>query len=282
MRRMRLVLAVILAIGSVPAAASTASAAQPVISTYTAMSGVPSHVPAKGTLAFTLTFTQHSSYRLYIDGLAFEVWNTCLCNPDNTEGKTATYLDPTTGTWRVTAPAAGDSFGAWLNERLLVSPGQVVSIPVRLNVTGFRNGTYKLADNGTAIGNALDGQGSNVTFTWQHYEAGDKKFTIGTVTTTSPTRTTVTPRKSLAPQTSPSASSSPSAVPSPSPHLSEPAATFGDTPSVAVATAVSARTTSSRSWWWLTALPVLAAGLVVARRRRRPAEPDAVTEPQDD
>jgi hypothetical protein len=273
MRRARLGLAIFLAFTTAPVVASSASAEQPVINTYTAMSSVPSHLPAKGTLTFTLTFTVHSSYRLYLDGLAFEVWNTCLCNPDNTEGKTATYRDPTTGTWRVTAPASGDSFGVWLNERLLVAPGQTVSIPVRLNVTGFRNGTYKLADNGTTIGNAVDGQGNNVAFTWKHYEAGDKKFTIGTVTAPSPTRTRTGTHQGVTPHTSPSASRSPATVPTASPSLSEPpAATLDGEPLFAAAMATSARTGSSRSWWWLTALPILAAGLVLARRRRRLGE----------
>lgn len=162
----------------VPTVAASA-ASLPVINTYTAMSGVASHVAAKGTLAFTMTFVQHSSYQLYLAGLSFEIWNDCLCAPDDPATTSATYLDPSTHTWRSTGHAEGNAYGLWLNEYQVLRSGETVQIPVRLNVARFRPGRYTIADNGTTVGNALDAAGNDVKFTWRVHEAGNRHLTIG-------------------------------------------------------------------------------------------------------
>lgn len=107
-----LVSAALLVVWLLAAPPAAHAATKPVITTFTAMTGVPSHVAARGTLSFTLTFTQNSPYQLYLDGLAVEIWNRCLCSIDDTNGTKATYLDPTTGTWRTSPAASGDAYGS--------------------------------------------------------------------------------------------------------------------------------------------------------------------------
>jgi hypothetical protein len=257
-----------------------AAAAKPVIATYTAMSGVPSHVARGGTLAFSLTFTQQSAYRINLDGLSFEVWNRCLCNPDNTEGKVATYLDPTTGTWRSSPPASGDAFLLELSTHLAVSPGQKVTIPVRLKMTGFRDGSYTVADNGTIVGNALDPNGNFIEFTWQYHEAADKHFTVGTATAPAPkTSSAPKPRATRSSAPAPKASASPSPPVSPSPSAS-PSDSPSASPSPVVAAPVAQAAPSGHGWWVpvsISAVALLSFLLyAMSRRRRTPSTPDAV------
>ncbi len=293
MRRWRVgLVSVALLAASRPAVPATAFAAsEPVVTTAVAMSGVPAHVSAGGTLSFTLTFSQQSQYRLYLDGLAFEVWNRCLCPPDDSSGTTATFLDPSSGTWRTTPGASGDSYELGLRQGLLVAPGQTVSIPVRLAIGGFRSGSYALADNGTQVGDAINGQGNPVPFTWRISEAGDRYFTIGTGSAITPpsSHAPVAPQPE-APWTQAAQASSAAAVPSARPSV---AAAVTATPIRSVPTAASPGSRAPAALvrtagvpgepvarlWWLAVVVLLSAAVgsyaLQHRRRDRTTTPAA-------
>lgn len=280
---MGVALAVLLAPATPALAANRTAASTPEITTYTAMTGVPGHVPAGGTLSFTMTFSQQSSYSLYLDGLAFEVWNRCLCPPDDSAGTTATFLDPTTGSWRTTPGASGDSYGLFFQQQRLVPPGHTVSVPVRLALGHFRSGSCALADNGTQVGTALDGHGNpTTTFNWKNNEAGNLYFTIGTTTTParSPTRASVTQQSrtttgSRTTGTTVTASGKPSASPAPALETATaatvaPTGASPDSPAPALVQAGQASRAPAAWLWWLL-LPVLLAGTggIYAVRRQR-------------
>jgi hypothetical protein len=205
-------------VAGLPTASAAAAATPPVINTSTTMSGAPSHVAAKGTLTFTVTFVNKSKYQVYLSGLTFEVWNRCLCPPEDSDGTKATYRDPSTGTWRTTPGASGDAYALDVQDRMLTSPGQRVTIPVRLNVGHFRSGSYILNDNGTTIGNVLDSHGNDVAkFDWRPYEGPYHYFTIGSAKPPAPAATGHSPATGHATGTTTRPAATPSTKPKPKP-----------------------------------------------------------------
>ena len=283
--------AALLIAGVVSQAGPAAAAAKPVVTTYTAMEGLPSAVPSGGTIAVTLTYHQHSSYRLLLWGLHVELWNACNCIPDNTAGTVATYRDPTDGVWR-TAKSDGNGYPLWIGGTagMILKPDQKITVPVRISVSRFRSGTYYLGDNGTTIGNAFNPDGSSLTvddFTWRLVEQDQHRFTIGTAGTTRPkpaptptTRRTQAPAAKAAPTPThsptgpathpPSASGSPSATWRPT----EATPTLTPTATLAVVALDTDKAAGNLSVWVLAAGLVGAAsmsGLITWRRRKRSA-----------
>lgn len=289
MARIRLTaaLAVVAAAWLLVPAAAWASQGKLALTTYTAMSGVPTHVAAGGTLSFTLTFRQSSAGTVELDGLPFEIWNRCLCAPDDTQGTKATFLDPSDKTWHTTTGAEGEAYPLFLTGRLVVSPGQTISIPVRVNLSHFRSGSYTVAANGTTIGSVFDANGHESPYTWSVNEAPDRYFTLGTASvpqpagkptphpsashhTAAPSTPTPIRTASSAPVSvtlSPSAASSPANSPAPQ-H-----AILADAPQRPGGS-------GPTRWWWL-AVPVVLAAAGFALRRRvmalRPATTAAAT-----
>lgn len=202
-----------------PGTASAAS--KPVITSYVAMAGVPTHVAAGGMLAFTETYVEKSSYDAELELLSVELWNTCLCSKDRTDGTVASYLDPASHTWKTSPRAEGDSYS--LDIHMRVKPNQTVSVPVRIKLAGWPSGTYKLSVDGVVVGNVVADDGT-YDFDFKFHSAADRSFTVGG--TTSKPKPTPTPATH---STSPAHS-----APKPTP-TSSPASTVSSAPA-AVAT----------------------------------------------
>ncbi|MBV1855083.1 hypothetical protein [Catellatospora tritici] len=252
-------------------AATSATAAPAPIDTYAAITGAPSSVTPGATLSFTLTVSQQSKYRLHLIQLPFQIWNTCMCAPDDATGTTASFLDPTTHTWHTTLPAEANTYPVeFYPDQPLLSPGQQLQVPVRVSLKGFRSGTYKLSPTGAGVGNALDANGNQVQYDVRSHVGSDRQFRIGTGSTTKAPVASSRPRSAASPKAAPpttpaAATSSPSASPMPTPAPTE------DSPSPApIAPVADTRSAPDAfAWWWLIALPLLgAAGLILSRRRR--------------
>jgi hypothetical protein len=177
------------AVASFPVAVAAAPASWPTVGSGTVTaSGVPSHVNAGGTLSFTVNFVEHSPYAVHRIELSFQVWNASLSGPDQIEGTTAAFLNPATGSWQTSYPASGDSYGMEMIPDIVVQPGQTLSVPVRLNVRPFRNGTYRLTTYGTVISvRGADGQDMQAMISFP--DAAPHTFTIGSTTGANPPAT---------------------------------------------------------------------------------------------
>jgi hypothetical protein len=173
-----------------PGTASAAS--KPVITSYVAMAGVPTHVAAGGTLAFTETYVEKSSYDAELNLLSVELWNTCLCSKDRTDGTVASYLDPASHTWKTSSRAEGDSYS--LDIHMRVKPNQKVSVPVRIKLAGWPSGTYKLSVDGVVVGNVVADDGT-YDFDFKFHSAADRSFTVGGTTSKPKPTPTPTPAK---------------------------------------------------------------------------------------
>lgn len=285
---MRWLVGIWLAVGTVwGATAPAAASGDTVIPVRAVISGIPSTVPAHSRVQFTLTVTQQSPYRLDVSAFDFQLWNTCGCNPDQTAGLSATWLDPTDGTWHVEPYDGGDSFLLHLAHSQIVKPGQPIRAEVRLDLRNFRNGRYIIMAAGTGIGNAFDAEGRNVPYTGIAQTAPQVRFSIGVPTVGGGgTRTTPTPRAT--PKPTPATTAKPATHPattptgaasSPMPPTSAPSGTSSYAPATRATYAMppsrqAAPSTSAYVGGTATVLVIAGAVGVFWRRRRRHQTPD--------
>jgi hypothetical protein len=161
--------------------ASPAAAAAPVVTTYTEIADAPQHVAVGGTLSFTMTVVEQSTYDVRLIGMKFQIHNACDCGSDHTNDTTATFLDPRTGSWHGASLASGGTYFLQFRSGDEIKPGQQLSIPVRVVLGSLPSGSYVLAGSGGIIGYAADSRGHFVNVSWAHHDAADHTFSLGTV-----------------------------------------------------------------------------------------------------
>jgi hypothetical protein len=264
------------------ASPSFAAATTPVVTTYTTIAGAPQQVAVGGTLSFSMTFAEQSSYSLRLIALRFDIQSTCGgCASPHTARDAVTFLDPRSGKWSTAGNFGGAYVLGFYNGTALRSDQQL-TVTVRANLSSVPVGSYVIAGGAAIVSNPVDSQGHPISVSWARHDAANRTFSIGAVVTPS---TTPSPKPSASKKpshkpatTGPTStpSSTPSALTSPSPSVAVVASAtpVSSTPVLTDTASTSFDSGFSASTWLIALVPIAVLIGFVFWRYRRPTQPE--------